>query len=250
MNSSSLHSPLQELRFFLTEPHDCSYLGVHKATTLFMDPQTPVDHDVYSALTLMGFRRSGTHLYRPHCQTCNACVSVRVPVGDFTPDRSLKRTERNNQDLIAIERPALFDDEHYALYERYIGARHSDGEMYPPSENQYRAFLNVANDFSRLVEFRLSGRLVAVAAVDFLTHGLSAIYTFFDPDDAFQSRSLGSWAVIWQIRRAQALGLKHVYLGYWIRESRKMGYKQRFKPLEFLHGHRWHRNITLVQTHH
>nr|WP_299257093.1 arginyltransferase [uncultured Kushneria sp.] len=250
MNNSSMHSPLQDLRFFLTKPHDCSYLGSHEATTLFMDPHTPVDHDMYSALTLMGFRRSGAHLYRPHCQECNACVSVRVPVNDFAPDRSLKRTERNNQDLTVIERPALFDEEHYALYERYIRTRHSDGEMYPPAIEQYRAFLSTAHDFSRLVEFRQEGRLLAVAAVDFLTHGLSAIYTFFEPDNVFRSRSLGSWAVIWQIRRAQALGLEHVYLGYWIHKSQKMDYKQRFKPLEYLQGHRWRRGIPVTQTHH
>lgn len=235
------HTALKDQRFFMTRPHDCSYLADREATTLVLDPKTPFDGELYSTLTLLGFRRSGRHLYRPHCRHCRACISVRVPVAAFTPGRTLARTARRNRDLTAIERPAVFDAEHYALYERYIRERHYDGDMYPPSIEQYSAFLTDGGPHARLIEFRRDDRLLAVAAMDILEHGLSAIYTFFDPDPVHNARSLGSQAVLWQIERARQLGLPHVYLGYWIAESRKMAYKTRFKPLEYFHHHRWQR---------
>lgn len=232
---------LKDQRFFMTRPHDCSYLADREATTLFLDPQTPIESELYSTLTLMGFRRSGQHLYRPHCRHCRACISVRVPVADFMPGRSLVRTARRNRDLVATECPAVFHAEHYALYERYIQKRHYDGDMYPPSIEQYQAFLTGGGPHARLVEFRRGEALLAVAAVDVLEHGLSAIYTFFDPDPAHDARSPGSYAVLWQIERARQLGLPHVYLGYWIAKSRKMAYKTRFKPLEYFYQNRWQR---------
>ncbi|MFC0268311.1 arginyltransferase [Kushneria aurantia] len=239
--TNSEHIPLQQLRFFLTRPHDCSYLAEHEATTLFLDPEVAIDDSLYASLTLLGFRRSGAHLYRPHCRACSACQSVRIPVDAFRADRTQRRIELRNRDLSVTERPAHFEAEHYALFERYIRERHADGDMYPASEAQYRAFLINDSGFSQLVEFRHEGQLLAVAAVDRLPHGLSAIYTFFDPDSRYKGRSLGSYAILWQIARARELGLPHLYLGYWIRDSRKMAYKTRFQPLEHLDQHRWQR---------
>jgi arginine-tRNA-protein transferase len=243
VSSNTPKQPQRDLRFFLTVPHACSYLEGRQATTLFLDPQEAPNSGVYDALALLGFRRSGSHLYRPHCGDCRACISVRVPIADFTPNRTQKKLLRRNADLTIEEGPALFDPEHYRLYAHYIRSRHADGDMFPPSHEQYRTFLTSRDEYARLISFRLDGRLVAVAAMDRMSHGLSAIYTFYDPDEAFQSRSLGTYAVLWQIEQARREALAHLYLGYWIRDCRKMNYKQHFQPLEYLDGSHWRRRI-------
>ncbi|PMR75458.1 arginyltransferase [Billgrantia endophytica] len=245
MSSNAPHHPVRDLRFFLTVPHACSYLEDQEATTLFLDPQESHSQGVYDTLALLGFRRSGKHLYRPHCEGCSACLSVRIPVADFQPNRSQRRTARRNADLRLIERPALFNAEHYALYERYIHARHHDGDMYPPSREQYRTFLTLDEPYSRLLECRLDDRLLAVAAFDQLEHGLSAIYTFFEPALEWERRSLGTFAVLSLVQEARERGLPHVYLGYWIRECRKMAYKEAYQPLEILDGRHWRRAIRI-----
>ncbi|MBA2779450.1 arginyltransferase [Billgrantia kenyensis] len=241
MSSNAPRQPIRDLRFFLTVPHACSYLQGREATTLFLDPQESHGQGIYDSLALLGFRRSGRHLYRPHCEGCSACVSVRIPVDAFAPGRSQRRLAKRNADLRLFERPALFDGEHYVLYERYIRLRHWDGDMYPPSREQYRTFLTLEEPYSRLLEFRLGERLLAVSAFDRLEHGLSAIYTFFDPDPAFDRRSLGTFAVLSLVEAAHREGLPHVYLGYWIRECRKMSYKEAYRPLEVLEGRHWRR---------
>ncbi|SEM49571.1 arginyltransferase [Halomonas caseinilytica] len=243
MSSNTPRQPIRDLRFFLTVPHSCSYLEGREATTLFLDPQQSPGVGVYDALTLMGFRRSGHHLYRPHCEGCNACVSVRIPVNDFSPSRTQRKLMHRNADLSEHVRPAAFDAEHYSLYAHYIRTRHSDGDMYPPSYEQYRTFLTLDQDYAKLLELRLGDRLLAVSAFDQLEHGLSAIYTFFDPASQFERRSLGTYAVLSLVERARHLGLPHVYLGYWIQECRKMSYKQNFRPLERLDGRQWRRLI-------
>lgn len=245
MSSRAPQQPVRDLRFFLTVPHACSYLEGREATTLFLDPQESPGQGVYDALSLLGFRRSGRHLYRPHCEGCNACVSVRIPIADFQPSRSQRRIIKRNQDLTIHQRQASFFTEHYELYARYIRTRHADGDMFPPSHEQYRTFLTLDHPYARLLEFRLDGRLLAVAAVDFLGHGLSAIYTFFDPSPEFDRRSLGTYAVLKLVSLAARQGLPHVYLGYWIRECRKMNYKRDFQPLEYLDGRHWRRLVPL-----
>ena len=239
MSSNAPRHPIRDLRFFLTVPHACSYLDEREATTLFLDPQESHGQGVYDSLALLGFRRSGRHLYRPHCEGCSACVSVRIPVADFQPGRSQRRVRKRNADLQLIERPALFDAEHYALYERYIRLRHKDGDMYPPSRDQYRTFLALDEPYARLLEFRLGEQLLAVAAFDRLGHGLSAIYTFFDPDPAWERRSLGTYAVLSLVDMTWREGRPHLYLGYWIEECRKMAYKADYRPLEMLEGRHW-----------
>lgn len=246
MSSDNANSPqrqARDLRFFLTVPHPCSYLEGRETTTLFLDPQETVVPEVYDALTLLGFRRSGSNLYRPHCESCSACTSVRIPVDDFAPSRTQRKLINRNQDLTFRLRPAEFDEQHYALYARYIRARHADGDMFPPSREQYRMFLAQTHPFAKLLEFRLGDHLMAVSATDLLSHGLSAIYTFFDPDPLFERRSLGSFAILSQIELARKRRLPHVYLGYWIRACQKMRYKQDYQPLEYLSGGRWQRMI-------
>ncbi|WP_417331295.1 arginyltransferase [Halomonas cupida] len=243
MSSNTPRQPVRDLRFFLTVPHSCSYLPGKEATTLFLDPKETPGQSVYDALTLLGFRRSGQHLYRPHCDGCNACISVRIPVDDFVPNRTQRRLMRRNADLEIQVLPAQFSSEHYDLYARYICTRHHDGDMFPPSHEQYRTFLSLDQPWARLMEFRLQGELVAISAFDELQHGLSAIYTFFDPSEHFERRSLGTQAVLALVQRAINQGLPHLYLGYWIEECRKMSYKRAFQPLEQLDGRQWRRMI-------
>ncbi|MYL22593.1 arginyltransferase [Halomonas alkaliantarctica] len=244
MSSSAPRRPVRDLRFFLTVPHDCSYLPGREATTLFLDPQESPQPGVYDSLSLLGFRRSGRHLYRPHCEGCNACRSVRIPVEAFAPNRTQRKLYRRNADIHTRPVSAHFDPRHYALYADYIAKRHADGDMYPPSREQYRTFLTLDEPYAQLLEMTLNGELVGVAAFDQLEHGLSAIYTFFAADEALDKRSLGTFAILKLIELARDKGLPHLYLGYWIKECRKMRYKQAFSPLEILDGRQWRPLIT------
>ena len=231
-------SSLQTLVFYATPEHDCSYLPDRLATTLFVDPKARIDPALYSRLTHLGFRRSGSHYYRPRCNNCQACVSVRIPVQHFRPSRRQKRCQRRNDDLQQRFLPVTFRDEHFELYSRYIGSRHGDGDMYPPTREQYENFLLDARAESELIEYRdPAGVLVAVSVTDRVSDGLSAIYTFFDPEAA--ARSPGNFAILAQIQRTLDLGLSYLYLGYWIRDCRKMSYKMQFRPIEVLVRNHW-----------
>lgn len=228
---------LARLKFYATQPHPCSYLPEEQATTLFLDPSQPMDVQVYAELSEMGFRRSGDHLYRPHCQRCTACVPARIPADQFIPSRQQKRIlKRNSQIQVQAVRPA-FNEEYYDLYVRYIEQRHADGDMYPPTRDQFSTFLVRDLPFARFYEFRLEGRLLAVAVTDLLPNGLSAVYTFYDPGE--EKRSLGRFAILWQIGEAARLGLQAVYLGYWIKNCRKMSYKTQYRPIELFVNQRW-----------
>ena len=230
-------SSLRDLKVYTTYPHSCSYLQDQEATTLFVDPRQPVDQKLYSRLSVLGFRRSGNHIYRPNCARCNACIPSRIPAQEFAPRRSQKRIWRRNQDLQVIRTEAINDDEAFDLYYRYITQRHSDGDMYPPDREQYEAFLNSVWDCTLYFRFYDKGQLVAVAVADRLEDGFSAIYTFFDPDA--DRRSLGVFAILWQIEQAKILGLDYLYLGYWIRDCQKMAYKSEYRPLQVYNNSRW-----------
>lgn len=231
-------SNLSELRLYATKEHDCSYLKGEQATTLFVDPHADIDNAVYSALSDLGFRRSGQHVYKPHCNDCKACISVRVPVHSFMPKRSHKRCLKANSDLKIIRTQTPDMDEHYNLYERYIATRHADGDMYPPNKSQFLEFLNNPFNATYYIEMRdLDGKLLGCAVSDQLEEGLSAIYTYFDPIEV--KRSLGRFAVLYQIECAKKLGLKYLYLGYWIKQCQKMQYKSEYRPLQLLINQRW-----------
>jgi leucyl-tRNA---protein transferase len=231
---------LSNLKLYATYPHACSYLDGQEATTLFIDPQAKVDHMLYSHLSDLGFRRSGDHIYRPRCQTCKACIPVRIPVLKFKPTRQQKRCWARNLDLTVRVSQTLNMPLYYPLYARYITERHSDGDMFPPSEEQLINFLKPAvEQGTDYLEFWLQDELIAVAVSDRLTHGLSAIYTFYSPASEHQYRSLGVMAVLFQIGRAQDLGLPNLYLGYWIQDCRKMAYKNQYRPLELLIDQVW-----------
>jgi leucyl-tRNA---protein transferase len=228
---------LKRIRLFQGPAHACSYLPGRLAQSLYVDTGLILDPVTYSRLAEQGFRRSGDLVYRPDCPGCSACVPVRIPVACFSPNRSQLRNLRDNGEMIAIPKPAVYTDEHYQLFQRYLAARHEDGGMADSSPEDYLGFL--ASDWAEtwFVEFREQERLLAVAVVDRLDTGLSAVYTFFDP--AQHERGLGTLAVLWQISEAKRLGLDWVYLGFWIGDCRKMSYKDRFRPLEALLDGEW-----------
>lgn len=207
------------------------------ATTLFIDPDTEIDQKIYSALSDLGFRRSGKHLYRPHCQHCSACISTRIVVQDFIPKRRHRRIWKANRDLSVTITSDIRGAEYYALYERYIAERHSDGDMYPASREQYESFLSNEWKLTDYLVFNDNNGPVAVAVTDRLTSGLSAIYTFYDP--SLNQRSLGVFAILWQIEQARRLDLPYVYLGYWIKQSQKMNYKIDYRPTQLLVNDNW-----------
>ncbi len=230
-------SSLRDLKVYTTYPHSCSYLQEQEATTLFVDPRQEVDQTLYSNLSVLGFRRSGNHLYRPHCSNCDACIPARIPVQDFAPNRGQRRALRRNADLEVEVTGDIRDQSAFDLYRRYIECRHADGDMYPPDREQYQSFLDNAWECTRYYRFYDAGKLIAIAVVDELLDGLSAIYTFFEQGE--EKRSLGSYAILWQVEKARQMGLDYVYLGYWIRDCRKMAYKTDYRPLELYVNSRW-----------
>lgn len=226
-----------QAQFFLTPKHPCSYLPRNNAQTLFFDPRETVTPPLYQSLTDQGFRRSGSHLYRPHCGSCQACVPTRLPVQEFKLTRSQRRTLKRNSDLTVRVEEATFTKRHYHLYERYISLRHADGDMYPASEDQYRSFLLSPWSNSLFISLYKEEQLLSVAVTDQQQHGLSAIYTFFEPTET--KRSLGTLSILQQISLCQELELPYLYLGYWIRDCDKMAYKINYRPTELFVNNAW-----------
>ena len=232
-------SDLSSIRLFSTQPHECSYLEGEEATTLFVDPDLDISQDLYSQLSAAGFRRSGKHLYRPHCESCHACVPTRIPVNELKLNRQQRRCLKRNQDLRVTFCDSLSVEQHYPLYERYISLRHYDGAMFPPSPEQFESFLSSRWGGTQFMEIWLENELLAVAVTDQLKQGLSAVYTFFDP--ASEKRSLGVFSLLKQAEEAQKRKLDYLYLGYWIKDCQKMRYKTDYRPTELLSRGEWRR---------
>jgi arginine-tRNA-protein transferase len=229
--------PFSLLQFYRTATYPCSYLAGERAVSEVAAPPHLITSEVYGELVRRGFRRSGVFTYRPDCEGCRACVPVRVPVQRFIANRSQRRACQRHAALQAQEKPLAYDAAHYELYQRYQGVRHAGGGMDLDDREQYTHFLLQSRVDSRLVEFSEDGRLRMVSVIDVLSDGLSSVYTFFDPDVA--GASFGTYNIVWQIGQCAALGLPHLYLGYWIRDSQKMAYKANFKPIEGLIDGHW-----------
>lgn len=229
--------PLSTLQLYLTAPYPCSYLPQQEARSQVATPAFLITPKVYTELVQHGFRRSGSFTYRPRCDTCQQCVPVRVGVNEFQPTRAQRRSWKRHRGLRVNLLPLQDKAEYFALYERYQRARHSNSSMAEDTPEQYRNFLLQSHVDSLLVEFREHDELRMVSVVDVLDDGLSAVYTFYDPDIA--QASFGTFSILWQIELCRKLQLPYLYLGYWIRASRKMAYKQNFPPLQGLRNGEW-----------
>lgn len=235
MNSKSKIS--ETIRLFRTAPHPCSYKDDQTAATVFIDPELTITQHLNSRLSELGYRRSGAHIYRPDCEHCSACISCRLPVAQFKRSKRFQRIWNRNADVRVEACSELRGDEAYFLYQDYIEKRHSDGDMYPATPEQFNAFIRSKSEGGQYYCFYLEEKLIAVGVSDVLDSGLSAVYTFFDP--ALVKRSLGNYVILWQIEQARTLGLDYLYLGYWIKDCQKMQYKSTFRPLEMLIKGKW-----------
>jgi len=228
---------LQGLQFYVSPSHECSYLLDEKAITLFADPTALLSNSQYQILSKIGFRRSGEHIYRPHCSLCNACIPVRLAVNDFKTNRNQRRILKANTNVNVTVCTSDYTDEHYQLYTRYIKSRHAGGGMDDNDVKSYKSFVNSSWSDTYLYEFRVDTKLVAVAVTDHLNDSMSAVYTYFDPD--FSKQSLGVFSVLWQIEYAINNNFNWLYLGYWIKQCQKMAYKDNYRPMEYFDGSNW-----------
>lgn len=240
--------PRDAPQFYLTAPSACPYLPDRQERKVFTHLIGRRAVALNDQLTQSGFRRSQTIAYRPACEHCRACVSVRIKVDEFRPSRNFRRVLEINQDLVGTVARAEPTSEQYALFRRYLDARHGDGGMADMTVIDYSTMIEDSHVESRLVEYRLApdkptGQaeqpLVAACLTDLLADGLSMVYSFYVPDE--HRRSFGTYMILDHIERARRLGLPHVYLGYWVAGSRKMAYKERFLPQERLGLNGWER---------
>jgi len=245
-----MNKPVNSPQFFLTAPSDCPYIEGQSERKVFTHLVGEKAAELNDLLTQGGFRRSQNIAYRPACESCRACISVRILAGEFKPTRSMRRNKADNADLVATEYHAEPSSEQFKLFRRYLDSRHQRGGMADMSIGDYAMMVEDSHVNSRIIEYRVraegdglqehpAGELLAVALTDRMGDGLSMVYSFFKPEAT--ARSLGTYMILDHIERAQALGLPHVYLGYWVKGSRKMEYKTRFQPQEHLTAQGWQR---------
>ncbi len=224
-------------KLYMSAPHNCTYLREKTASTLMLEPDYPLTGSQFSVLLKSGYRRSGDIVYKPHCYTCNACISVRIPVWEYSPSRAQKRCFRRNQDVQTKILNPSFHNEHFDLFCRYQSWRHSGDIMDHNNPIRYRQFMIDTIVKTIFMEFRIENELLALSVCDLSDDGISAVYTIFDP--AHEKRGLGTFAIMKQVEYAKEHDLEYVYLGHWIKQCQKMNYKVRFKPLEAYIDKEW-----------
>lgn len=246
MNTQVKPSP----QFYLTAPAACPYLPDELERKVFTHLVGERAADMNDLLTQGGFRRSQNIAYRPACENCRACVSVRILADEFRPTRSMRRVLAANTDMISAEYAAEPSSEQYSLFRHYLDHRHQNGGMSDMSVLDYAMMVEDTHVSTKIIEYRLreegaglyqrpKGELIAVALTDVMSDGLSMVYSFYNPDLAH--RSLGTFMILDHLRKVQARGLPYVYLGYWVKGSRKMDYKVKFLPQEHLMPRGWER---------
>ena len=242
--------PTQSPQFCLTAPSPCPYLDGQFERKVFTHLVGDKAAEMNDLLTQGGFRRSQNIAYRPACETCRACVSVRILAQEFSASRNMKRVLQHNSDLVGYMHNAEPSTEQYSLFRSYLDARHRRGGMSDMTVLDYAMMVEDTHVDTKVIEYRRrgpdtfitgkgQGELIAVALTDKMADGLSMVYSYFNPD--FEDRSLGTFMILDHIARARAMGLPHVYLGYWVNGSRKMNYKMRFMPQEHLGPKGWER---------
>jgi len=229
----------QRIKLYQGSVSDCSYLDNREAVNIYADPHHPEPRAVYNQLIQRGFRRSGEFVYRPGCPQCDACVPVRVVCEEFKPRRTDKRNLKQNNDLEIDFRPAKFTEEYFNLYHRYLSSRHAEGGMDNPAPEDFERFLLNPWGETLFLDVRHQGKLVALAVTDATTDGLSAVYTFFDPD--MKHRALGRYCILQQIELCNLMSLPYLYMGYWVGDCRKMEYKTDYCPQEHFCENHWTR---------
>ncbi len=244
------HHPQQSPQFFLTAPSPCPYLEDQMERKVFTHLVGDKASEINDLLTQGGFRRSQNIAYRPACEFCRACVSVRILADEFETTRNMRRVLRRNDDLVGRVHKAQPSTEQYALFRDYLDARHSSGGMSDMTVLDYAMMVEDTHVKTEIIEYRRrgpdsfidpkgDGELIAVALTDVMSDGLSMVYSFYTPH--MPERSLGAFMILDHVQRARAAGLPHVYLGYWVEGSRKMQYKIRYRPQEHLGPRGWQR---------
>ena len=244
------HHRTETPQFYLTAPSPCPYLEGQEERKVFTHLVGERAGELNDLLTHGGFRRSQSIAYRPACEGCRACVSVRVVAADFTPSRNMRRIAERNADIVGQMRTPAPTSEQYSVFRAYLDARHRDGGMADMTVLDYAMMIEDSHVDTRVIEYRRrgpntgvtgrsNGQILAVALTDLLSDGLSMVYSFFEPDEG--DRSLGTFMILDHIDRANRMGLPYVYLGYWVVGSRKMDYKGRFLPQERLMPSGWSR---------
>ena len=242
--------PRDQAQFYMTSPSPCAYLEGREERKVFTHLVGRRAPDLNDTLTLAGFRRSQTIAYRPACEGCSACISIRIPVDDFKPSRSMRRVMAANRDLIGQVQPNRATSEYYALFRDYLRTRHPEGGMADMSVMDFTLMVEDSHVTTEIVDYRrrgpdsfINGRgagpMLAAALIDVLSDGVSMVYSFYASEE--DERSLGTFMILDQIERTRKRGLPYLYLGYFIEESPKMAYKARFLPQERLSIDGWHR---------
>ena len=227
----------KKIQFYLTANYNCGYVPEKKAQSIVASPYQNVNQNEFDNLITIGFRRSGNHVYKPHCHNCEACTPIRLDVYRFKRNRTQERCFKKNN-LVVVEEDLDFLEEDFLLYSKYQKIRHNDlSSSLEDQREEYKNFLLTSNFISKKIKFYHNDKLLMVSIVDYLNDGISAVYTFYNRN--YLKQSLGTYSILWLIEKCKIENLPYPYLGYWIKENDKMNYKTKFKPFELFEDKQW-----------